>query len=100
MSSRRSSSRENPFPSPALCPCRSVFGTQPISVYLDPFAKAAGAGPASSFTADFPQCQEPTAAEDAEAAWSEPSLHTRAAAPSLLHAQGARPGGFNKGQAK
>lgn len=67
-SSRRSSSRENPIPSPVLCPCESVSGTQPIAVYLDPFAEAAGIRPAGSSTADVLQCKELTAAEDAEAA--------------------------------
>lgn len=75
-SSRRSSSRESPIPSPVLCPCGSVSGTQPIAVCLDPFAEAAGVGPAGSFTADALQCQELPAAEDAEAAEVQPSLRT------------------------
>lgn len=60
-SSRRSSSKANLFPSPALCPCRSLSGTQPAAVHLDPFAEADG-----FFSADFAQCREPVAAEGTE----------------------------------
>lgn len=75
-SSRRSSSRESPIPSRVLCPCGSVSGTQPIAVYLDPFAEAAGIGPAGSSTADALRCQELPAAEDAEATEAQPWLRT------------------------
>lgn len=71
-SSRRSSSRENPIPSPVLCPCGSVSGTQPIALCLDPFAEAADIRPAGSSAAGALQCQGLAAAEDAEAARPSP----------------------------
>lgn len=105
-SSRRSSSEANLFPSPALCPCRSLSGTQPAAVHLDPFAEAGG-----FFSVDFAQCQEPVAAEGTKTSspWCmDPctlaAMHLGcvvprvAPAPRLLPPH--RPGGFDKGQAK
>lgn len=86
-SSRRSSSSANLFSiSQCFCPCRSVSGSQPTTVHLDPFAEAAG-----FLIADFAQCQEPMAAEGTLS--SCPTLH-----PHLLCL--CPPGGFNRGKVK
>lgn len=105
-SSRRSSSEANLFPSPALCPCRSLSGTQPAAVHLDPFAEAGG-----FFSVDFAQCQEPVAAEGTETSspWcTDPctlaATHLGCVVPRVAPAPRLLPphwpGGFDKGQAK
>lgn len=105
-SSRRSSSEANLFPSPAFCPCRSLSGTQPAAVHLDPFAEAGG-----FFSVDFAQCQEPVAAEGTKTSspWCmDPctlaAMHLGCVVPRVAPAPRLlppyRPGGFDEGQAK